>query len=72
MVPKQASGATDGLVFRSAGIPTYGVDATFMRDKDDFAHGLNERAAGGGVLRRPEMLVPAGQGPRGHGADSGS
>jgi acetylornithine deacetylase/succinyl-diaminopimelate desuccinylase-like protein len=43
IVPQQASGATDGLVFRAVGIPTYGVDPTFIRDKDAFAHGLNER-----------------------------
>jgi acetylornithine deacetylase/succinyl-diaminopimelate desuccinylase-like protein len=43
VVPQQASGATDGLVFRSIGIPTYGVDPTFIRDQDAFAHGLNER-----------------------------
>ena len=43
VVPKQASGATDGLVFRAAGIPTYGVDGLFIRSKDDFSHGLNER-----------------------------
>jgi acetylornithine deacetylase/succinyl-diaminopimelate desuccinylase-like protein len=42
-VPQQASGATDGLVFRAVGIPTYGVDPTFIKDKDGFAHGLNER-----------------------------
>jgi acetylornithine deacetylase/succinyl-diaminopimelate desuccinylase-like protein len=43
IVPQQASGATDGLVFRAGGIPTYGVDPTFIRDKDAFAHGLDER-----------------------------
>ena len=43
VVPQQASGATDGLVFRAVGIPTYGVDPTFIRDKDAFAHGLDER-----------------------------
>jgi len=43
VVPNQASGATDGLVFRAAGIPTYGVDGMFMRPRDDFSHGLNER-----------------------------
>lgn len=43
IVPQQTSGATDGLVFRAAGIPTYGVDPTFIKDKDAFAHGLNER-----------------------------
>jgi acetylornithine deacetylase/succinyl-diaminopimelate desuccinylase-like protein len=43
VVPQQTSGATDGLVFRANGIPTYGVDGNFMRPKDEFAHGLNER-----------------------------
>ncbi|MBC8027441.1 MAG: M20/M25/M40 family metallo-hydrolase [Steroidobacteraceae bacterium] len=43
VVPSQASGATDGLVLRAAGIPTYGVDGNFIRPKDEFAHGLNER-----------------------------
>ncbi len=43
IVPQQASGATDGLVFRAIGIPTYGVDPAFIKDKDAFAHGLNER-----------------------------
>lgn len=43
IVPQQASGATDGLVFRAAGIPTYGVDTVFIKDRDNFAHGLNER-----------------------------
>jgi acetylornithine deacetylase/succinyl-diaminopimelate desuccinylase-like protein len=43
VVPAQSSGASDGLVFRSIGIPTYGVDGNFMRPKEDFSHGLNER-----------------------------
>jgi acetylornithine deacetylase/succinyl-diaminopimelate desuccinylase-like protein len=43
VVPGQISGATDGLVFRAAGIPTYGVDGNFMKGNEDFSHGLNER-----------------------------
>lgn len=43
VVPMQSAGATDGLVFRSAGIPTYGVDGNFTKSTDDYAHGLNER-----------------------------
>jgi acetylornithine deacetylase/succinyl-diaminopimelate desuccinylase-like protein len=43
VVPFQGSGATDGLVFRSVGIPTYAIDPTFIKDKDSFSHGLNER-----------------------------
>lgn len=36
-------GATDGLYFRNAGIPTLAVSSIFMNPDDDFAHGLNER-----------------------------
>ncbi|MGE0742676.1 MAG: M20/M25/M40 family metallo-hydrolase [Hyphomonadaceae bacterium] len=43
VTPYMSGGATDGLFFRGAGIPTYGVGAIFLRDADDFAHGLNER-----------------------------
>jgi len=43
VVPSQGSGATDGLVFRAVGIPTYGVDGNFMKSNEDFSHGLNER-----------------------------
>ncbi|MFI5181442.1 MAG: M20/M25/M40 family metallo-hydrolase [Thermoanaerobaculia bacterium] len=41
--PYQESGGTDGIFFRAAGIPTYGVGETFIKDSDLFAHGLNER-----------------------------
>jgi acetylornithine deacetylase/succinyl-diaminopimelate desuccinylase-like protein len=43
VVPGQSAGATDGVFFRGAGIPTYGVSEVFIKDSDDFAHGLNER-----------------------------
>jgi acetylornithine deacetylase/succinyl-diaminopimelate desuccinylase-like protein len=43
VTPSMSAGATDGVFFRAAGIPTYGVGGVFMRDEDDFAHGLNER-----------------------------
>jgi len=43
VIPSQTSGATDGLVFRAGGIPTYGVDGNFMKGNEDFSHGLNER-----------------------------
>lgn len=43
ITPFMSAGATDGLYFRAAGIPTYGVGAIFIRDADGFAHGLNER-----------------------------
>ncbi len=40
---EQSNGATDGSHYRAAGIPTYGVSLLFMKDSDQFAHGLNER-----------------------------
>lgn len=43
VIPIQESGATDGLYYRAAGIPTYGVSETFIRPQDQFAHGLDER-----------------------------
>ncbi|WP_266182835.1 M20/M25/M40 family metallo-hydrolase [Dyella humicola] len=43
ITPEQESGATDGLYYRAAGIPTYGVSGLFMKNSDAFAHGLNER-----------------------------
>ncbi len=43
VVPTQASYATDGAVYRSAGIPTYGCGGVFIMDSEEFAHGLNER-----------------------------
>jgi len=43
IVPTQASGASDSMWFRALGIPAYGISPIFIRDADDFAHGLNER-----------------------------
>ncbi len=37
------SGGTDGMHFRSAGIPTVAISSRFMNPDDMFAHGLNER-----------------------------
>ena len=43
LVPDMSPGATDGSIFRAAGIPTYGVSSLFWKDSEDFSHGLNER-----------------------------
>ncbi len=43
IAPGMSSGATDSLYFRNAGIPSYGVDPTFAKPGDAFAHGLNEK-----------------------------
>lgn len=37
------SGGTDGMHFRSAGIPTWAISSVFMNPDEMFAHGLNER-----------------------------
>ena len=43
IIPLMAPYGTDGKEVRRAGIPTYGVMGLFMKDSDQFAHGLNER-----------------------------
>ncbi|MEW5916101.1 MAG: M20/M25/M40 family metallo-hydrolase, partial [Gemmatimonadota bacterium] len=41
VIPTMSTGATDGLYFRNAGIPVYGVSGFFY--PETFAHGMNER-----------------------------
>jgi len=43
IVPSMASGASDSMWFRVRGVPSYGVAPIFIKDSDDFSHGLNER-----------------------------
>lgn len=43
IIPTQSSGASDSMWFRTKGVPSYGASPTFIKDSDDFAHGLNER-----------------------------
>ncbi|HYI64526.1 MAG TPA: M20/M25/M40 family metallo-hydrolase [Allosphingosinicella sp.] len=41
--PYLESGGTDGLIYRSAGIPTWASSGVFIKPEEMFAHGLNER-----------------------------
>lgn len=43
IIPAMSSGGTDGMHFRAAGIPSYGVNGGYSKPNDTFAHGLNER-----------------------------
>jgi len=43
VVPVMSTGATDGLFFRNAGIPVYGVSGVFSDMDDVRAHGRDER-----------------------------
>jgi acetylornithine deacetylase/succinyl-diaminopimelate desuccinylase-like protein len=43
VVPMMATGATDGVYLRNAGIPVYGVSGFFMDVDDVRAHGRDER-----------------------------
>jgi acetylornithine deacetylase/succinyl-diaminopimelate desuccinylase-like protein len=45
VIPTMASGASDGLYLRNAGIPTYGVSGLFSEVGDNRAHGRDERVA---------------------------
>ncbi|WEK42799.1 MAG: M20/M25/M40 family metallo-hydrolase [Candidatus Sphingomonas colombiensis] len=41
--PSMSAGASDSMHFRAVGIPSYGVSPLFIKESDEFAHGLNER-----------------------------
>ncbi len=41
--PGMSAGASDSMHFRSVGIPSYGVSPIFIKESDEFSHGLNER-----------------------------
>jgi carboxypeptidase PM20D1 len=43
VIPTMAPWGTDGKYVRIAGIPTYGAMGLFIREEDNFMHGLNER-----------------------------
>lgn len=44
IIPMMSTGATDGLWFRAAGIPVYGVEGSWgISPDDERAHGLDER-----------------------------
>ena len=43
VVPVMETGATDGLYFRNAGVPVYGVSGVFVDINDIRAHGRDER-----------------------------
>lgn len=49
VIASQSSGATDSMWYRALGVPSYGASGTFMRDSDDFSHGLNERVPIGNI-----------------------
>lgn len=60
IVPSMSAGATDSTHFRAVGVPSYGVSGLFMKDSDEFAHGLNERvpvSAIDGALAHWEILL---------------
>jgi acetylornithine deacetylase/succinyl-diaminopimelate desuccinylase-like protein len=41
--PSVASGASDSMWFRAKGVPSYGASPVFIKESEDFSHGLNER-----------------------------
>jgi len=43
VVPYLESGGTDGLVYRTAGIPSFASSGLFAKPSEMYAHGLNER-----------------------------
>jgi acetylornithine deacetylase/succinyl-diaminopimelate desuccinylase-like protein len=66
LVPYMESGGTDGMHFRRAGIPTWGVSGIFMNPDEVYAHGLNERVpieAFYGALDHWSVIIRALAGP---------
>ena len=51
-----ATGATDGLFTRNAGIPTYGISGIFVDINDNRAHAKNERIAKKVLFESQEFL----------------
>lgn len=43
IVPCLESGGTDGKIYRTAGIPTFGSSGSFSKPSEMYAHGLDER-----------------------------
>ena len=43
VIPAQSSGASESMWYRAKGVPSYGISPIFIKDSDDFSHGLNER-----------------------------
>lgn len=41
--PSMSPGASDSMWFRYHNVPSYGASPTFIKESDDFSHGLNER-----------------------------
>lgn len=59
--PSMASGASDSMWFRYHHVPSYGASPVFMKESDDFSHGLNERtpiAAIGPAITYYLTLIP--------------
>ncbi|MBB2201961.1 M20/M25/M40 family metallo-hydrolase [Gluconacetobacter tumulisoli] len=47
--PSMSSGASDSMWFRNAHVPSYGVSALFIKESENFSHGLNERTPIAGI-----------------------
>jgi acetylornithine deacetylase/succinyl-diaminopimelate desuccinylase-like protein len=43
VIPSMSTGATDGRITRTAGIPTFGISCMFFEMNDNRAHGKDER-----------------------------
>jgi acetylornithine deacetylase/succinyl-diaminopimelate desuccinylase-like protein len=56
VIPTMASGASDGLYLRNAGVPTYGISGLFSEVGDNRAHGRDERVAVGSFYDSLQFL----------------
>jgi acetylornithine deacetylase/succinyl-diaminopimelate desuccinylase-like protein len=56
VVPVLQPGATDGVFFNAAGIPTYGIEAVFIGPDLGGVHGLNEHVSVDSLLQGREFM----------------
>ena len=66
LITYMESGGTDGMHFRAAGIPTWGMGGIFINPRFMFAHGLNERVlidSFYGALDHWSIIIKALAGP---------
>ena len=49
VIPSMASGASDSMWFRARNVASYSASPIFLKDSEDFSHGLNERTPIAGI-----------------------
>ena len=57
--PGMSAGASDSMWFRYHKVPSYGASPVFIKESDDFSHGLNERTPVSNIAPGDHLLPVA-------------